>query len=74
MSGGLETRGVRAKASDRDPVAAYVWRLFERRMRLVAPCLSHEIFWGVPCGPTLSMVHPPRLVGILDTTPRAGEL
>ena len=26
----------------------------------------HEAWWGVPCGPTLSMVHPPQLRGLKD--------
>lgn len=35
---------------------------------LVGEMVAHEIIWGVPIGPTLSMVHPPKLRGILDTT------
>lgn len=26
---------------------------------------THQIFWGVPCGPTLSMVEPPQPCGSL---------
>lgn len=27
---------------------------------------AHQMIWGVPCGPTLSMAHPPVLRGILN--------
>jgi len=35
---------------------------FELEWRWI--CYMHEGMWGVPCGPTLSMVNPPVLRGI----------
>jgi hypothetical protein len=37
--------------------------LFEEMMNFAYD--MHEVMWGVPCGPTLTMVHPTEMRGIL---------
>ena len=34
-----------------------------RLQELKAAMDYHDLWWGVPCGPTLSMVRPPRFRG-----------
>lgn len=59
---GLEERGVRPDPMHRGRLAAYMYAEIDREMRLGRWCVWHEILWGTPCGPTLSMLpgHGPR--------------
>jgi hypothetical protein len=63
---GLEDRGFRPEPGMRGSVSRFVARELDHRHRLVRPCIDHELLWGVPCGPTLTMVYPPRLRGLLE--------
>lgn len=50
-------------------VEAYLTRLEDRYREALAieyAMSFHEKFWGVPVGPTLSMVHPPEKRSILE--------
>ena len=40
-------------------------RMFEELYILEMMYDSHELLWGVPCGPTLTMVYPVEPVGLL---------
>lgn len=65
----LETRGTRPEPHSRGPVARYIYtdldRRYRKRLHWEEPMIFHELWWGVPCGPTLSMVNPPVLRGIV---------
>lgn len=39
-------------------------KMFEELMTLEIAYETHQAWWGVPCGPTLSMVNRPQLRGI----------
>lgn len=60
----LEDRGYRPRPGERGAVAAYLWPELDREVRrwysTTMPTVMHELLWGVPCGPTLSMLptHP----------------
>lgn len=55
---GLETRGHRPGSHERGAVSRYVYEKLERAFRERRPYVIHEALWGVPCGPTLSMLAP----------------
>lgn len=63
-------RGERPTPPARGHAAAYIWRNLDWTMRMARPYFYHEIFWGVPCGPTLSMLPgrgPQGLTTVLDS-------
>ena len=63
---GLETRGIRPDPAMRDFISAFVYTELRRELRNAQPYIDHEVIWGVPCGPTLSMVRgTPRTTGIV---------
>lgn len=72
----LEQRGYRPGPHERGPVAAFIHRDLDRkvrqRMHIEMSFDFHMMWWGVPCGPTLSMVNPPRLRAI-TTIVRSGS-
>lgn len=47
------------------PFLMAVIRDSRRRLSEAIDHQIHQRFWGTPCGPTLSMVHPPKLLGLL---------
>lgn len=61
---GLETRGLRPDRMARGAVGRMIYEDLDRRWRLARYCVTHELLWGVPCGPTLTMVRPTQLRGI----------
>lgn len=61
---GLEGRGKIADPATRGTVARLIYESLDREYRYRLPTLGHQMIWGVPCGPTLSMVNPPMLQGI----------
>lgn len=75
----LYERGVRPDPKMRGPIAAWLYEQTDREYRRFAPWLAaviaHEMMWGVPCGPTLSMLpgHGPKgiraLVDSLNAAP-----
>jgi hypothetical protein len=49
-------------------------KMLEELMVMEIAYETHQEIWGVPCGPTLSMVNPPQLLGIQhDETPYTAE-
>lgn len=49
---------------DEDTVKWYINSRLTYMIDQESISLCHEAIWGVPCGPTLSMVNPPLLQGI----------
>lgn len=55
---GLENRGERPDPDKRNALSKWIYIEFDRYMRDARVYISHEMFTGVPCGPTLAMVDP----------------
>lgn len=71
MTTGLEHRGTRPEPGTRGALAVFIWKSLDRHWRLVQPQIAHEMIYGVPVGPTLNMVHPPKLLGLQVVTSTA---
>lgn len=46
----------RAQPPDPDSIEGYIWQLLSEEVDRLWAFEVHEFLWGVPCGPTLSMV------------------
>ena len=47
-----------------DELLAVMWRRTEHEALMHLAMYFHESFWGVPYGPTLTMVHPVEMKGL----------
>ncbi len=42
-------------------IQAELWKAYSERLAIEEAFIAHEMIFGVPCGPTLSMVDPTKL-------------
>ncbi len=47
-----------------DIIIEYIKQRLEYMLFMAEAYWAHEVVWGVPCGPTLTMIYPTRPLGL----------